>query len=433
MKKSYQTTSKSIANQIAGLSLRKNFSWTFIGNVIYAVCQWGMITVLAKLGSPEHVGQFALGLAVTAPVIMLTNLQLRAIQATDARNEYQFSDYLGLRLFTSVLAILIIAGITFFAGYRGEVALVILAFSLSKSIESISDIYYGLMQQHERMDFVAKSKIYRGILSLVALTTGFMLTGSVFWAVVSMAAVWGIVLVIYDMHSSLLLLRSCSSPIFPHWNGNTLIKLTWLSLPLGVVTMLVNLNISIPRYFIEYYLGEYELGVFAAMAYLIVVGTTVMQALEQPFAPRWAKYYAVSDEQSFRNLLLRLVGIGAMIGVGGVLVAMFAGREILTLIYGAEYARVDVFVWVMVSAGILNASSLGSAITSARYIKIQVPLFAFVAGSTAIACWLLIPDTGLLGGALALVIGSAVRAIGMAIIIKQVLAKLRTNKIKHPG
>ncbi|MGI8856402.1 MAG: hypothetical protein ACR2JW_11675, partial [Thermomicrobiales bacterium] len=53
-------------------SLRANFSWTFVGNVVYAACQWGMLVVLAKLGSPEVVGQFALGLAITAPVIMLT-------------------------------------------------------------------------------------------------------------------------------------------------------------------------------------------------------------------------------------------------------------------------------------------------------------------------------------------------------------------------
>ena len=87
-------------------SLRANFSWTFVGNVIYAACQWAMLVVLAKLGSPEIVGQFALGLAITAPVIMLTNLQLRAVQATDAKRAYSFGDYLGLRLAVTPLALL---------------------------------------------------------------------------------------------------------------------------------------------------------------------------------------------------------------------------------------------------------------------------------------------------------------------------------------
>jgi len=50
------------------LTLRRNFSWTLLGNVVYAGCQWAMLVVLAKLGTPEMVGQFAL--VVTAPIVL---------------------------------------------------------------------------------------------------------------------------------------------------------------------------------------------------------------------------------------------------------------------------------------------------------------------------------------------------------------------------
>lgn len=73
------------------LSLRQNFSWTFVGNVVYAACQWGMLVALTKLGTPEMVGQFTLGLAVTSPVFLFSNLQLRTLMATDAKQEYHFS------------------------------------------------------------------------------------------------------------------------------------------------------------------------------------------------------------------------------------------------------------------------------------------------------------------------------------------------------
>jgi polysaccharide biosynthesis protein PslG len=42
--------------QLKPLTLRRNFSWTFIGNVVYTACQWGMLVVLAKLGSSEMRG-----------------------------------------------------------------------------------------------------------------------------------------------------------------------------------------------------------------------------------------------------------------------------------------------------------------------------------------------------------------------------------------
>ena len=80
------------------LSLARNFSWTLIGSGLYAFCQWGMLVVLAKLCSTQMVGQFALGLAITAPVFMFAGLNLRTVQVTDARRDFQFGDYLGLRL-----------------------------------------------------------------------------------------------------------------------------------------------------------------------------------------------------------------------------------------------------------------------------------------------------------------------------------------------
>jgi hypothetical protein len=38
-------------------SLRLNFSWTIVGNVVYAGTQWGILVLLARLGTPEAVGQ----------------------------------------------------------------------------------------------------------------------------------------------------------------------------------------------------------------------------------------------------------------------------------------------------------------------------------------------------------------------------------------
>ena len=66
----------------AGLSLPRNLAWTLAGNVVYLASQWAMLVVLAKLGSPELVGQLAPDLHVTTPIFLFANLRLRAVQAT---------------------------------------------------------------------------------------------------------------------------------------------------------------------------------------------------------------------------------------------------------------------------------------------------------------------------------------------------------------
>jgi len=57
-----QTSSENVSQPAKSVSLRWNFSWTFVGNVIYSGCQWCMLVVLAKLGNPTIVGQYGLAL-----------------------------------------------------------------------------------------------------------------------------------------------------------------------------------------------------------------------------------------------------------------------------------------------------------------------------------------------------------------------------------
>jgi len=392
------------------LSLRANFSWTFVGNVVYAACQWAMLVVLAKLGSPEVVGQFAIGLAITAPVIMLTNLQLRGVQATDARHEYAFGDYLGLRLAVTPLALLVIAGITLASGYSGQTALVILFVGLAKVFESISDVFYGLLQQHEQMDRIAISMLIKGPLSLVALAFAIVLTGNIVWGTVALAAAWAFRLFTYDIPSGAAILRTVhgegdeNASIRPRWDRRRMLRLTWLALPLGFVMMLGSLMTNIPRYFIERFEGTHALGIFAAMAYIVIAGTTIVDALGQAVSPRLARQYAAGEMGAFRALIAKVLGISALLAAGGILSSLIVGRQVLTLLYRPEYAEhLDIFIWVIAAAGIgYLASVCGYAMTAARQFTIQVPIYVLSIAVVTIACALLVPGHGLLGAAWAI-------------------------------
>lgn len=409
-------------NLSSGLSLRANFSWTFVGNAVNAAAWFLMTVVLAQLGSPEHVGQFALGLATTAPIFLFATLRLRDVQATDSKQEYLFGDYFAMRLITTVLAFLAVVGIVFVWGYQGEAAWVILATAASKSSEAISDAFYGLFMQQERLDRIAKSMIIKGPLSLIGLGLGFYLTGSVFWGVIGLTLARVVIMVGYDIRNATLTLNPSTKLIFnffptdlpwPRWNAEILVRLARLTLPLGFVTMLISLNSNIPRYFIEGHLGAYQLGIFAAITAFQKTAPTVVQALGRSASPRLAKYHAANNARLFRKLTLRLIGIGVLLGGAGVLVAFVAGSQILTLFYGSEYVLPGLFVLVMLDAGLDYVSTmLLFVITSARYLRVQLPLYLLTTGSVALACFWLIPSIGLQGAAIASIIGELVRLSG---------------------
>ena len=427
----------------AGLSLRKNFSWTFAGNLLTAGCQWGMMVALAKLGSPEKVGRFALGYAVTAPVIMFANLHLSTVLATDARRSHPFGNYLALRSTTSSLAVLVIIGIAVFSRYSMDTALVILAIGGAKVFEALSDIYYGLLQHHERMDRIAKSAMMKGPLSLAALGGAFYLTRSILWAAIALMVAFGIVLLFYDSRSTKLISKvmkhrtessvgddTIRAYLRPCWQFGPLCNLAGIALPLGIVMLFISLNVNIPRYFIERYLGEKDLGIFAAMTYPMAAGSLLVSALAASAIPRLSKYFAAGNVSAFRKLLLRLVAFGGLIGALGIIVVKVAGHWILNLFYGPEYAAHNaIFMWIAAASAMHFVQwFLGDGLTAARYFKVQPLLLGMVTVITVLASLWLIPAYGLKGAAYVLLVGNSVLTLGILIADIFAIGRLQRSK-----
>jgi O-antigen/teichoic acid export membrane protein len=416
--KIYNLPSLLVPERISPLSLRDNFSWTFLGNLVYVICQWGMLSVLARLVSPEAVGQFALGLAIATPVFLLMNMQLRQLQATDARREYLFATYVHVRLATSMLGYLVIVGIVLWSGYDSATAAVILALGLARAVESLNDICYGLFQQHEQMNSVAHSMMARGVLALLALALVVLLTGSVFQGVLALAFVWAGILLGHDVRQSRRLLRHEPRKQPRQPRHSSIARLIRTALPLGVVMLLGTLNTTIPRYFIDHYLGTAALGIFAAIAYLMVAGTTIIGAAGQAFAPRLAASYAAAQYTEFRRLSFWLIGGGALLGVAGVLVALVGGDVLLRLLYGAEYARRDVLVGMMLAAGFWYiASCCGFIATASRRIADQPVALGIVVAAVTLLCWWLVPLLGLRGAVLAMIGSSMTGALCYGLLI----------------
>lgn len=380
------------------LSLRGNFLWTLGGAIFYLVCQWGILAVLARLGTPVEVGQFALGLAISAPVLMLTNLGLRRIQATDAKKEFGFSDYLSLRLLTNGAAFAIILALTLWNGYRLETGAVILALAAAKMAEAMSDSVYGFLQQHERMDRIARSLILRGMLSFTTVSLVLLTTRSLLLSVLAMAAGWAAIFFFHDLPAT----RDWNPDV--RWVGARLGKLTWLALPLGIVMMLGSLESSIPSLVVERRLGEASLGIFAALACFLAASNRVVSALGEAAGPRLALHHAERDGIQFRRLVMILLALAAGIGGLGLLVAVLGGSRILLLLYGSEYARHEgLFVALMLAVTVANLQTVFQyAMTAARHFRIQPVIFSGAVGLNVLLCLWLVPRMGIEGAAWAL-------------------------------
>src|SRR4051794_930351 len=99
-----------------GRSLRSGFAWTAAGNIANGFGQWAILAVIAKLGSAEVLGQFALANAIALPVALLAHLNLRTVYATDTAGLHPFADYRVVRVVANSVAAAVLLAIAPFSG-----------------------------------------------------------------------------------------------------------------------------------------------------------------------------------------------------------------------------------------------------------------------------------------------------------------------------
>ncbi len=405
----------------AAPSMSRNAAWALAGNLGYAACQWAVLIAIAKLGSAADVGRFALGLALTAPAMMLANLHLRALQATDARGEHPFRVYLRLRVLTTATAFAAIALVTAALGYRGGDLGVVVAVAAAKAVEALSDVSFGLLQQAERLRRIACSMLMKGLLSVLAVAATLALGGGLLAASLAMAVAWAAVFLTNDLRAALRM-----APARGHVPAPALVALARLALPMGCVMALNSLTANVPRYAVAASLGPTGLGHFAALISLLLAATQPLLAVGAAVSPRLARHF-VADPAAYRGVTHRLLAIAALLGVGAIAGALGGGRAVLTFAYAPEYAaHAPVLVILAVTAAIgFLASAFGVAVTAARRFTPQLAIAVAALTVCALASRALVPLFGLRGAALAMLASESTRLVALAAVYALLCAPRR--------
>ncbi|GAA2360434.1 lipopolysaccharide biosynthesis protein [Dactylosporangium salmoneum] len=394
-------------------SFVSNVGWGIAGNGGYALCQWLVLVVIARLGTPAMVGDYALGLAVGAPVVLLAGLSLRTVLVTDPNGEHPFRRYLRVRFASMGAALLVITAVVLLFHLPAAVVLLVGA---AKAFDGVGDIYLGLLQRHHDQRSIAAAQLVNGGLT-VALTAALLYgTSSIAWAAAGSAA------------ASLITWLMCCAPFagrfhnrpdpraprHTHRAAGGVPGLLWTALPLGLASGVSSLTVNVPRYGLQAHLGATALGVFAAAGYLVLTGNVFFSAVAQTLLPRLTELRANGTPEGFRGLLYQaLLGV-AVAGGLGVWGAGLFGTGLLRRLYGEEYADSSAHggavLAVLTLATVVGGACfvLDAGLSAARRFTGQLAVNAAVLGAAGLAALVLVPRYGALGAAWATAVAAVV-------------------------
>ena len=428
------------ASEPLRLSLKKNFSWMFFGESVDILTRWGLIAVLSKLMDPGAVGLFGLSLAIVGPVFSFSNMGLRHAQSTDVTRAYHLSHYFTLRRFTTALALILIVVVAWLINTGDETWMVVMLVAVARAIEAQSDVYYGLFQSRERMDYIAQARMFRGPLALALFWAGVYFSSDLRVGCLGLISSNLIVLILHNYRKSKRFRHSIKNResmegektrfSFDFKRTYILFRLVF---PLGCVGLLTSLQTNIPRYFVELELGLEQLGFFVAVFAPYSAVTRVLGAVAHSASARLAMRYRNSEGREFLLLLLKLGILGSVIGGIGIVVAVGFGGQVLTLLYTAEYSPYsDILVLMMIGAFVRALGNLWQfGVIAARRFWAQFMQHAVVVLVMIIGGPILVGLYGLTGAALVVIFGALTHLIGVLAINTFLMKRLAVLKVRQ--
>ncbi|MCR5272285.1 MAG: oligosaccharide flippase family protein [Lachnospiraceae bacterium] len=355
-------------------SIIQNIFFNTFGSIFYYGCQWLITVLVVRIAGYEEGGNYNLAMTFTAGLGIFALYNTRQFQVSDVTGDYLDKTYISTRILSSATALLACLFALIFNDYSSYQFMIIIMYMLFKIGEAIVDVFHGIDQKAGRMDLVCYSFITRGILMLASFCGVLYVTKNQVYAVLAMAATTFAVIFAYDIPmANRFRDREKERELFKSVGKEQVKKLMVVLFPLVVVGVTNNLSVTLPKVFLERFLGTEALGYYSSVAtpstVVQLAASTVFVPLLTPLASRLH-----ADDWDGFNSILKKVSIAFVAAFAVAMIGSFLfGDWFLKLLFEDIDDYTYLFVPVVASALLISINaSLFSVCTVLREIKGQV-------------------------------------------------------------
>lgn len=399
-----------------------NIGYTLIGNLVVAFVKWMILIIIVRISSPNEVGSYTFAIAITTPLILFINMRLRLRYIVE--DDLEFSVMKRIRNILNILCIIFIIILSYV--FYSEYIYYILIIGLSKVLDLNSEIYYAILHKIEKYKYISLLMISKSVLIIVAFTISLYLTKSVILSLVLQVIIQIMFLAFIEKRAESYIKKSIKKI---HWK--VYISIFLIGLPLGIVQLLNSYNILIPRYIIEYKLSLKEVGIFAAISYLLTVVDLFMNSISQNIIISIKNKISNNKYDELKKFLkIKVTAISFIIGLLFTSFVYLFGENILIIIYGEAYGKVSVIFTIISISFIFNFQSwlYDTTIMALKIYKAQLLSSVITLIISTVISYYLISNYELIGASLSVVFITFTQSTLKRIIVIYMLNKLKRSQ-----
>lgn len=344
------------------VDIRKQTVLHTLGNVVYLASLWGMTVLTTRALGYESVGRLTLAMSVGNVFTFIQFYGVRAFQSSDAARQYTSGDYLRARGITAAAGLILCLAFLLFSGYAPSLAVSVCLYTLFRTFETVSDVFFGDIQRSGRTELVGITMLIRGLLTVLLFWLGLRcfrdLNGALGLAALGSLTLTAVPDVFLYRRFALLgkgsgagcrgVLRDC--------------------FPLLLASLLPTIITAFPRLLLERFNGPELLGFYGNVSTPAVIITAVVPNILAALMPRYGELAAAGDVRGIRRLwgktLLGTLGILAVCLLGALLLA----RPVLAWFYTDAILPYVHYLYPFLLSTALYAATMctGSALVALR-------------------------------------------------------------------
>jgi len=354
-----------------GLLSDPNALWHTVGITLNAFYPIFLIIFITRFNGIDQSGLFSFTFYFAAVLSTISMYGGRIFHVSEIDSTFSDSHFITLRYAASLVMFAVAAIVCWLSGYDA-IKIGLLAVQLVfRTIESISDSYYGIMQNNNNLSSIGKSFAMKSILSFSLFIGLDLLTHNILIAGASFIIANYSVLILYDRKKVHLVTEGIRK------FDRVLLRLFRICFPIFLFSFLQLLLMNATRYVVDVTLSDATVGYFGIMLAPASIVTLFAQFVMQPYLRGISELHHNSDYKAFKRSVNKILVYLSGLGIIAVIATYALGATVLSFVYGIDLMPYRIELTLVVLGGIFSGGAfvLSNILTVLRSFKGQFYIY----------------------------------------------------------
>lgn len=382
-------------------NMKKNIIWNTIGVFTLSLTSFVYSLILVRLCNLSITGIWSYAFAIACTSVTLASFGGRTYQVTDAKSDISTFTYVSSRYMTVILTFILVFCFITVKNFSFSKSLIILLLCIFKFCEELSDVYYGILQKHNKLYIVGKSMFFKSICNMILFFIGTYITKGLLFPVSLILINNFLFVYLYDRRNALKLEK-----IEKKFNKKFYIKYFKDNFIICIFLFLSTYLVNCPKYVMETYLSDELQGVYNILVLPATAVSLIGSFIINPMLVNISKDFADNKINNIKNLSNKIIFIMMIFGIVACVCGFLLGVPILKLVYSFDISDYIIcFVLIILGCTFYTISMVLSMILiTVRKLKVQLFVNVFLSLFSYVLCTILIKQYSINGGVYAYLI-----------------------------